>query len=192
MYAAGFLNIDQNPRDTGIQLIENVHHELPNKKGAFVMKYDLRNGIPTEDDTIKNLYHSHFLEHLTKSDGINFLQNCFRVLKPNGIMRLAIPDFKLWCYHYTNNNIEFFNWYSANFCKKKSNLTHMEIFNQLLYHDHRCMYDFEMLHKILSNIGFTNITQQMWGVTDSFCSIDDLEKLDSKRKPESLVIECEK
>lgn len=48
--------------------------------------------IPYQDDSVSLIYCSHTIEHLEPSAAINFLSECYRVLKPNGIIRLAIPS----------------------------------------------------------------------------------------------------
>ncbi len=60
------------------------------KPGVFA--HNLLQGIPCDDNTLDIVYHSHVLEHFSKKDGIDFIKECYRVLKPNGILRIAIPD----------------------------------------------------------------------------------------------------
>ncbi|MFM2283227.1 MAG: hypothetical protein RL222_731 [Bacteroidota bacterium] len=60
--------------------------------GESVISHNLLNGIPFENETFDVVYHSHVLEHFSKNDGEKFIQECFRVLKPNGIIRIAVPD----------------------------------------------------------------------------------------------------
>jgi len=38
------------------------------------------------------VYHSHVIEHFSKEDAPKFLMECYRVLKQNGIIRIAFPD----------------------------------------------------------------------------------------------------
>jgi SAM-dependent methyltransferase len=57
-----------------------------------VQAHDLRKGIPFADATFDVVYHSHMLEHLPHRSALPFLQECHRVLKPGGIIRLATPD----------------------------------------------------------------------------------------------------
>lgn len=57
-----------------------------------VMKYDLLNKFPFEDNSIQYIYHSHLLEHFAESDGIRFTQECYRVLQKDGIIRIVVPD----------------------------------------------------------------------------------------------------
>lgn len=57
-----------------------------------VIAYNLRKNIPFPDNSFQVVYHSHLLEHFPKSEAENFLTECYRVLKPRGIIRIAIPD----------------------------------------------------------------------------------------------------
>lgn len=60
--------------------------------GKRVISHNLLDGIPFNDETFDLVYHSHVLEHFSKEDGKNFIMECFRVLKPAGIIRIAVPD----------------------------------------------------------------------------------------------------
>ncbi len=57
-----------------------------------VLSHDLRRGVPFPDEEFDVVYHSHVLEHFSKSQGSAFLRECFRVLKPGGTVRVAVPD----------------------------------------------------------------------------------------------------
>ncbi len=57
-----------------------------------VVAHDLSKGIPAAADTYDMVYHSHLLEHFSKDVAPKFLQECFRVLKPKGILRVVVPD----------------------------------------------------------------------------------------------------
>ncbi len=60
--------------------------------GGKVIAYDLRLGIPFADETFDVVYHSHVLEHFPKAWGEFFLQECLRVLRPGGLLRVVVPD----------------------------------------------------------------------------------------------------
>lgn len=60
--------------------------------GKDVIGHNLMNGIPFEDESFDLVYHSHVLEHFSKEDGNKFINDCFRVLKIGGIIRIAVPD----------------------------------------------------------------------------------------------------
>lgn len=60
--------------------------------GKNVRGHNLLKGIPFKDNEFDVVYHSHLLEHFSKDDGCTFLKECLRVLKPGGIIRIAVPD----------------------------------------------------------------------------------------------------
>lgn len=57
-----------------------------------VLQHDLVTGLPFEDDHFDAVYHSHVLEHLAPDEGAAMVQECFRVLKPGGVLRIVVPD----------------------------------------------------------------------------------------------------
>ncbi|MEO8149864.1 MAG: methyltransferase domain-containing protein [Bacteroidia bacterium] len=57
-----------------------------------VIGHNLLKGIPFNDFEFDAVYHSHVLEHFSKEDGKQFIAECYRVLKPGGIIRVAVPD----------------------------------------------------------------------------------------------------
>ena len=86
----------------------NTHHKdwlnidfISNSE--FVKSHNLLSGIPLEDNSVDVVYHSHVLEHFTKEDGKVFIEECYRVLKKDGIIRIAVPDFETIAREYLKN-----------------------------------------------------------------------------------------
>ena len=50
--------------------------------------------IPLPDGSLEVVYSSHVLEHLDSSETERFLAEIHRVLRPGGIIRLALPDLR--------------------------------------------------------------------------------------------------
>jgi len=74
-----------------------------------VLAANLLNGIPFPDNRFDVVYHSQVLEHFPKEKAAGFLKECYRVLKPNGIIRVVVPDLENIVNEYTKllkENIE--------------------------------------------------------------------------------------
>jgi SAM-dependent methyltransferase len=81
-YVDGWLNFDYTPASSA------------------VTKANLLGNLPLGDATADVLYSSHFLEHVPRRQVEAFLADCFRVLKPGGQIRLALPDLDELCREY--------------------------------------------------------------------------------------------
>lgn len=57
-----------------------------------VTECNILNGLPFPNNTFEVVYHSHVLEHFRQQDGKKFIEECYRILKPGGIIRIAVPD----------------------------------------------------------------------------------------------------
>ncbi len=51
---------------------------------------DVRRGLPFRG--IATIFAEHFLEHLKLEAGLNFLSECRRVLRPDGVLRISTPN----------------------------------------------------------------------------------------------------
>ncbi|MFJ8102447.1 class I SAM-dependent methyltransferase [Lysinibacillus sp. NPDC096212] len=64
--------------------INSIHEEIIN--------VDIRKGLPFEESSFDVVYSSHVLEHFSIQDGLSLLNEIYRVLRPNGIVRIVVPD----------------------------------------------------------------------------------------------------
>jgi hypothetical protein len=80
--------------------------------------YDLRNPWIWKDESISEVYSSHFIEHLTGIERVHFFNELYRVLKPGAQARIITPHWSheraygdpthqwppvcSWTYHYLN------------------------------------------------------------------------------------------
>jgi len=53
---------------------------------------DVRKGLSFSDDYFSVCYSSHVIEHLMQVEAQKLINECFRVLKSGGIIRLVVPD----------------------------------------------------------------------------------------------------
>lgn len=66
-------------------------------RGPGIIAHDLSRGIPLPDASCDVVYHSDLLEHLRRADVLPFMRECYRVLKPGGILRVVVPDLERIC-----------------------------------------------------------------------------------------------
>lgn len=99
--AEGWVNIDKSPsmaldRLPGAKPI--LRHIGVLKDGHMakwpvnVTRHDITKGLPFEDGEVEAIYSSHALEHVYLDEAQAILRECRRVIRPDGILRLALPD----------------------------------------------------------------------------------------------------
>lgn len=123
-----------------------------------------KHGIDTlpmfEDNCADLIYSSHSLEYFDRVEVINVLAEWRRVLKPGGILRLAVPDF--------DKLIEVYKM-TGDLSKILGPLYgRMEITsvnNEKLCLYHKTVYTFDSLAAVLSETGFGNIHKYNWRET---------------------------
>ena len=57
-----------------------------------IRKANILDTLPLKENSASVVYSSHFFEHIPRSCIQDFLKECFRVLKPNGVLRFVLPD----------------------------------------------------------------------------------------------------
>jgi SAM-dependent methyltransferase len=67
---------------------------------SAVQQADLLGRLPLVDGAAQLVYSSHFLEHIPRNQVSAFLAECFRILKPGGVLRLVVPDLENLCCTY--------------------------------------------------------------------------------------------
>tara|TARA_R110001592_G_scaffold4546_1_gene25502 strand:+ start:632 stop:1351 length:720 start_codon:yes stop_codon:yes gene_type:complete len=174
--------------------------------GGDVINHNVNLGLPFEDSSIEVIFSSHFIEHLTFEEGLNFLTECKRVLKPNGILRIVCPDIMIWIDKvYNAKDVEFFETYKnaidiAHYENSVYNVkdkikTNTQILNSMLFNwEHKWMWDYDSLKMELELIGFCSI-ERMVHLKSNIPIIKNIETMLSKdkikaRNLESMFVEC--
>ena len=190
--APGYLNIDINDlQDTTISISQD--YQLNDQESLNYFKHDMRNGMPTNLLKLSGIYSCHFLEHLNKDDGANFLKDSFKRLESGGLFRVVVPDFEFWAKAYVYKKKRFLKWYQRNYLEDWDMITsECTILNGMIYnYGHACMYDFETMRSKLSKLGFINIKRKQWS-SSLLPNIKFLENSLNYHQYESLIVECKK
>jgi predicted SAM-dependent methyltransferase len=145
-------------------------------RSCTFVHHDLAYGIPLDDASADYVFSSHFLEHLFLREGEHLLRECYRVLLPGGMVRIAVPDLEYALSLYAQGE------------KEKMLLNYFFVEDmESHYARHKYMYDFAMLKALLESIGFREIERCRYreGLTPN------LEVLDN-RPEETLFVEARK
>jgi SAM-dependent methyltransferase len=60
-----------------------------------VRRYDVTKGLPFAEASVSYIYSSHTFEHFTWDESLLVARECFRVLRPTGVLRIVVPDLRL-------------------------------------------------------------------------------------------------
>lgn len=141
-----------------------------------------------EDNTVDLIYSSHVLEYFDRAEVLDVLNEWKRVLKPNGTLRLAVPDFEAMVKLYMNDEYGLDYFLGPLFGK-------MPMSDQTIFH--KTVYDFESLKKTLEKVGFNDVKLYDWRDTEH-SHIDDhsqayIPHMDKENGTLiSLNVECKK
>lgn len=127
--------------------------------GFNYLRHDVRQGLPFGTQTVDLIAASHFLEHLNYNDGLQFLRECRRVLKPTGAIRLAVPNSLSLAEFYadseTMGDLSQFDEISNGCANRKTAAG--KLWETLMAGGHQALYDWDTLHAALNDAGFKAI-----------------------------------
>lgn len=136
----------------------NIDNNSDNNIAKLDLNFDLRNPLPFEENSVDFIYNEHFLEHLTVEEGLKALRDFKRVLKPGGVLRIAMPDLADMVKTYNNKNWKidnaesFYKW-GLNFLQTRAEYLNVNF----KCWGHKWLYDKEELERRLKEAGFLNI-----------------------------------
>jgi len=122
--------------------------------------------LPYGDNTVDLIYSSHLIAYFDRQEIVPIFNEWKRVLKPNGILRIATPDFQSMSDLCAYDNIALDAFLGPIFGK-------MPMGQETIYH--KTIYDFDSLSKILKEIGFNDIKKYDWRNTEH-AGFDDHSK----------------
>ena len=117
---------------------------------------DLTEPLPFEDSSVSHIFNEHFIEHVTREQAVAFLKECYRVLSPQGAIRISTPNLRYLahCFFFDNKN-EWGNlWQPSTKCQMMN--------EGMRSWGHQFVYDAEELTRVLGEAGFKSIAFQVY------------------------------
>jgi predicted SAM-dependent methyltransferase len=145
------------------------------------MAWNLANPLPFDSGTVAAIFHEHLLEHLPLRAGDVFMQECYRVLRPGGILRVGVPDAGTLIRSYAGDQSYLGQLHPG---RPTALLSVQELF---YWHRHCAMFDVETLGLFFRAAGFPDPRQREFGDTD----LDQAPDTD-RRRAETLYMEARK
>lgn len=142
-YKDGWINIDNNSDN-------NIEH--------LDLHWDLLKPLPFADGSVDFIFNEHFFEHFTVEEAQKVMKDTLRVLKPGGVMRIAMPDLKMVVDHYLHVPVAkdpIIKRFKFDQVKTPAEWINMSF----RWWGHKWLYDWEELERRLREAGFTHITQ---------------------------------
>jgi predicted SAM-dependent methyltransferase len=133
---------------------------------------DVCQPFPFEDNSVEYIFHEHVIEHINYHQGQSMLQECFRILKPGGWMRIATPnlqvlvglygrqssvDDKLYLSEYVRFNSGV---WSSDLSHVSNNQAVFVLNHALRAWGHQFIYDYQTLSDAVGSAGFINISRE--------------------------------
>ena len=140
------------------------------------------------NNTVDIIYTSHMLEHLSRIKAFEFIKECHRVLKKDGVLRIVVPDFKKQIDQYLINQ-DADEFLEKSLIIAPPLITFKDKLRVLFlgYRHHQYMYDSRSIIKLIESAGFKKVCELPPGKT----LLHDPRGIDlSERKDESIYVEA--
>jgi len=184
-------------------------HLLPAELEAItwnpdILIHDLRKPLPFRDNYFNSIYASHVLEHLYLEEAKVLLSECVRVLLPEGVLRIVVPDLRSIIEEYMGDgslrnltkDVEAMN--RADRLNKRllfrtpearpGNLFYRVYTSLKDFHSHKWMYDAESLIYFLEKAGLIKVREREF-LESQIAGIEKIEKRESVMNGEGICVE---
>lgn len=146
---------------------------------------DIRAGLPLESATIDYITSIHALQDLPYREVVPALQELYRVLRPGGTLRLALPDLERGVAAYVRNDADYFVVPDTEVLTISGKL----IVQMTWYGASRMMFTYEFAEELLLRAGYDHVSRCAFQQTlSAFPAIVELDN----RERETLFIEATK
>lgn len=148
---------------------------------------DLQRPLPFADASFDGAFSEHVLEHFTWDDGLRIATEVARVLRPDGVFRVVVPDGAFVMRSYFEDPDELVRYRGTG----APGETAMQMVNSFFRqrYEHQFMYDWPTLRTLLERAGFGEVAHCGFGQSAAGLG---LQIDDAKYRRESLYVEGRK
>ena len=155
---------------------------------------DIRKKLPFKDESFKYIYCSQVVEHLHLYHLNQFISECYRILEPEGVIRILSPDLKKVVSLYNENNLKKFKlndhlssklmadhvnliFYPRSFISEQKRGM-VQRFLDFIPEHHKYIFDFERFKDLSSCSRFSKI-KELETENSIFPNVHELDKYQS-------------
>lgn len=149
--------------------------------------YDCRRKLPFKNNTVSRIRCEHVFEHLDRVfEGPVFLTECFRCLKPGGVLRIVVPDAEKFIRAYYVNTAA--SWAELDISGFKDDWQPMDALNKIFHQagEHKFGYDFGTLSFSIKSVGFKAVEKMEFGQSTDILLQND----QANHRHASLYVDC--
>ena len=145
------LNLGCGKRDFGSDWIHIDGADYPHIDSQNIESLDYR------DKSVDFIYASHVIEYFDRKEVLPVLKEWKRVLRIDGVLRIAVPDFYQMAKLYLVDSYDLEKFLGPLYGK-------MVMLKKTIYH--KTVYDFNDLKELLEVVGFRNVNKYNWRETE--------------------------
>lgn len=139
----------------------NVDGNLFRKKDIWL---DVTLGLPFRDNSLHGVYSSHLLEHLSVQEVRRLLTQCYRALKPGGVLRLVVPSLEYAIQAYIRDKPALLPDWPDRYRSIGGRFNNL----MLCRNQHVTLLDFTFAEELLKDAGFSLIYRETPGNSQHF------------------------
>lgn len=141
----------------------------------------LERKLPFFENSLRRIFMEHVLEHVPYRTGVSFLREVRRVLRPGGVIRIAMPDLDDLIDGYQKDwrRFDWVNWPAHRFIKTRAEMINIAF----RWWGHQHLYNREELERALREAGFEHFSFRQPGESD----YPDLRGLETREESRLIV-----
>lgn len=167
-----------------------------------VVYLDISEQMPLPDESLYFIYSEHVIEHVSLETALAHFEDSYRVLKPGGVLRVAMPDLQFLLDFFSGRELtplqrQFLNDTVAKFHPAVVTPTPTVLLNDFVRRwGHQFIYDRKLCSQLLTQAGFTRVDQCSLKVS-AHVELSALEKhgtaiTESYNELQTMVLEATK